>query len=72
MASYTQLSTLIAVAAIALPARAHVCMEAPLPRVGAACTFASPQKVGPCGVAGRTSNAISSMGSKFRCVVPSR
>lgn len=34
-------------------ARAHVCMDAPVSRVGEGCSFASPQKVGPCGVAER-------------------
>ena len=31
-------------------ARAHVCMDAPLSRVGAGCNFSSEQKQGPCGV----------------------
>jgi hypothetical protein len=34
-------------------ARAHVCMEAPMSRVGAGCNAGSPQKKGPCGVAQR-------------------
>ena len=42
-------------------ARAHVCMDAPVSRVGPSCTSASPQKVGPCGVKGRTSHV-----SEFR------
>ena len=37
-------------------ARAHVCMDAPVSRVGEGCTFASPQKVGPCGVNERGSH----------------
>jgi hypothetical protein len=37
-------------------AQAHVCMDAPLSRVGGQCTFASDQKDGPCGVEGRGSN----------------
>jgi len=36
--------------AFAASAHAHVCMDAPLSRVGASCNFASPQKNGPCGV----------------------
>jgi len=38
--------------ALAAPqvARAHVCMDTPASRVGAGCSFSSPQKVGPCGV----------------------
>jgi hypothetical protein len=31
----------------------HVCLVFPTPRVGADCTSGSPQKVGPCGLAGR-------------------
>jgi hypothetical protein len=34
----------------------HVCITFPVPRVGANCTARSPQKVGPCGVAGRSEN----------------
>ena len=34
----------------------HVCLTFPVPRVGANCTSRSPQKVGPCGVAGRSQN----------------
>jgi hypothetical protein len=37
-------------------ARAHVCMDAPVSRVGEGCNFASPQKVGPCGVRDRGTN----------------
>jgi hypothetical protein len=35
-------------------AEAHVCMDFPISRVGPECTFRSPQKIGPCPVAGRT------------------
>lgn len=38
------------------PAAAHVCLEFPLSRVGQGCTPRSPQKVGPCGVDGRSAN----------------
>jgi hypothetical protein len=37
-------------------AERHVCLVFPLPRVGADCTSRSPQKVGPCGVAERSTN----------------
>jgi hypothetical protein len=37
-------------------AQAHVCMVAPVPRVGENCTSGSPQKTGPCGVNERGSN----------------
>jgi hypothetical protein len=32
----------------------HVCLVYPTPRVGANCTRSSPQKIGPCGQAGRS------------------
>ena len=35
-------------------AAAHVCMDYPTSRVGADCVARSPQKVGPCGVPGRS------------------
>jgi hypothetical protein len=41
---------------VAAEASAHVCMVAPLSRVGANCTSGSPQKDGPCGIADRGSN----------------
>jgi hypothetical protein len=37
-------------------AERHVCLTFPVPRVGADCTRSSPQKVGPCGQAGRSAN----------------
>lgn len=37
-------------------ARAHVCMDAPVSRVGAGCSFFSEQKVGPCGINQRGGN----------------
>ena len=37
-------------------AERHVCLTFPVPRVGADCTRRSPQKVGPCGVEGRSEN----------------
>jgi hypothetical protein len=49
----TALTWLSSLAAPAL-ARAHVCMDSPTSRVGAGCSAASPQKVGPCGVASRS------------------
>jgi MYXO-CTERM domain-containing protein len=41
---------------LAAGASAHVCMVAPVSRVGANCTSGSPQKDGPCGIADRGSN----------------
>ncbi|HEY6877155.1 MAG TPA: SCE4755 family polysaccharide monooxygenase-like protein [Polyangiales bacterium] len=38
------------------PARAHVCMDAPISRVGSGCSASSPQKRGPCGVNMRGTN----------------
>ncbi len=38
----------------AVPAAAHVCMDFPLSRIGPECVVRSPQKIGPCGVAGRS------------------
>jgi hypothetical protein len=35
-------------------ADAHVCTESPLSRVGPECTARSPQKIGPCGIEGRS------------------
>jgi len=35
-------------------AEAHVCMDFPVSRVGAECVARSPQKIGPCGVDGRS------------------
>jgi hypothetical protein len=44
----------LAGAAVEAVSQMHVCLEFPVPRVGADCTARSPQKVGPCGVAGRS------------------
>jgi hypothetical protein len=52
---FTASATLLGLSLVA-SARAHVCMLEPVSRVGANCTFSSPQKVGPCGVAERSSN----------------
>jgi len=35
-------------------AEAHVCLEYPVSRAGEECTFRTPQKIGPCGIAGRS------------------
>jgi hypothetical protein len=40
----------------AVDAERHVCLVFPVPRVGADCTSRSPQKVGPCAVAERSTN----------------
>jgi uncharacterized membrane protein YgcG len=53
--SLTVASTL-ASSLLAATASAHVCMVAPVSRVGANCTSGSPQKDGPCGIADRGSN----------------
>lgn len=36
------------------PAEAHVCMDYPNSRAGAECVARSPQKIGPCGIEGRS------------------
>jgi MYXO-CTERM domain-containing protein len=53
--SFTVASAL-ASSMLAAGASAHVCMVAPVSRVGANCTSGSPQKDGPCGIADRGSN----------------
>jgi hypothetical protein len=47
-------TALTCLSGLAAPVRAHVCMDSPTSRVGPGCSAASPQKVGPCGVAGRS------------------
>lgn len=44
--------------ALALPARAHICMEAPMSRVGPNCTQAAQQKPGPCGINTRSTKYV--------------
>lgn len=56
MSRWIALATFIVVALPLDAAHAHVCMDAPISRVGDRCTAASPQKVGPCGVNGRGAN----------------
>ena len=42
--------------AVAPPARAHICLEAPVSRVGPSCNVLSAQKPGPCGINTRGKN----------------
>jgi hypothetical protein len=44
--------------ALALPAQAHICMEAPASRVGPTCSSASAQKPGPCGINTRSTKYV--------------
>jgi hypothetical protein len=44
--------------AFALPAHAHICLEAPASRVGPSCTSAAAQKPGPCGINTRSTNYV--------------
>jgi len=44
--------------AVALPARAHICLEAPVSRVGPSCNVLSAQKPGPCGINARSTKYI--------------
>jgi hypothetical protein len=46
---------------LALPARAHICMEAPVSRVGPSCTSASAQKPGPCGINTRSTKYVTEL-----------
>ncbi|MQA90109.1 MAG: hypothetical protein GEU90_07730 [Gemmatimonas sp.] len=45
---------LMAIAGGPEQAEAHVCMDYPTSRVGSECARTSPQKIGPCGVEGRS------------------
>jgi hypothetical protein len=48
----------LALMGLALPAQAHICMEAPVSRVGPSCTSASAQKPGPCGINTRSTKYV--------------
>jgi hypothetical protein len=39
-------------------AQAHICMDAPVSRVGPSCNFASAQKPGPCGINTRSTQYV--------------
>lgn len=52
------LAAALATLAFALPAHAHICMEAPVSRVGPNCTSAAQQKPGPCGINTRSTKYV--------------
>jgi hypothetical protein len=62
MSTRTHLATLLFVClAYAPDAHAHICMEAPVSRVGPSCTSASPQKPGPCGINMRSTKYVTEL-----------
>jgi MYXO-CTERM domain-containing protein len=48
----------LALLSVALPAHAHICLEAPASRVGPNCTSAAAQKPGPCGINTRSTKYV--------------
>jgi Lytic polysaccharide mono-oxygenase, cellulose-degrading len=48
----------VACLAYAPGAQAHICMDAPVSRIGPSCTFASAQKPGPCGINTRSTQYV--------------
>jgi hypothetical protein len=44
--------------AVALPASAHICLEAPVSRIGPSCGIGAAQKPGPCGINTRSTRYV--------------